>query len=362
MLSGSKDGGQGRNRTADASLFRAALYHLSYLATLLARRETRRARHAEGTGMFRGTLIVTNPRTCSNERGADERRCGRGTTSDAIRGPCASGAAFPRNRRVSYDFQMRNRISRLSLLLLSLALGISAAAQQPTSGTAQQPAANPAQQSFHITPLKPVAELRREALAATPPVEHGKRAPELVEVVKLDPSIKLDIRYASTNNFMATPFYTEARAFLQRPAAEALVRANQELKTRGYGILIHDAYRPWYVTRMFWDATPDDKKIFVADPAKGSNHNRGCAVDTALYDLKTGREADMPSGYDEMSPRAYPDYTGGTVEERARRDLLRSVMEANGFTVYQYEWWHFDYQGCSQWPIMNIPFEKLATK
>lgn len=214
-------------------------------------------------------------------------------------------------------------------------------------------------QTFHIAPVKPIAELRREALAATPPKEEGKRKPDLVELVKLDPTIKLDIRYASTNNFMGTPFYTEARAFLQRPAAEAVVRASKELKQYGYGLIIHDGYRPWYVTKMFWDGTPVDKHAFVADPAQGSRHNRGCAVDLSLYDLKTGQEVQMPSGYDEMSERAYPNYQGGTKEERERRDLLRRVMESEGFTVYEDEWWHFDYKDWNQYPIMNLPFEKL---
>jgi D-alanyl-D-alanine dipeptidase len=215
-------------------------------------------------------------------------------------------------------------------------------------------------QSFRITPVKPVPELRKEALASTPPAEHGDfRKPDLVELRKLDPSIKLDIRYASSNNFMSTPFYSQARAFLQRPAAEAVVRANAKLKPLGYGIIIHDGYRPWYVTKMFWDGTPADKHEFVADPAKGSMHNRGCAVDLSLYELKTGREVEMPSGYDEMSERSYPDYKGGTTEETERRDLLRKVMEAEGFTVYKSEWWHFDYKDWSKYPILNLPFEKL---
>src|SRR5690242_12144166 len=167
-------------------------------------------------------------------------------------------------------------------------------------------------QNFHITPLKPVEELRREAMQAQPPAEQGKRKSDLVEVKKIDPAVKLDVRYASDNNFMATAFYSQARAFLQRPAAQSLAAADRELHKSGYGILIHDAYRPWYVTKMFWDATPDDKKKFVADPAKGSMHNRGCAADVSLYDTKTGKEVAMPSGYDEMSERAYPNYTGGT--------------------------------------------------
>src|ERR1700733_15062148 len=191
------------------------------------------------------------------------------------------------------------------------------------------------QVSFRIQPLHPIDELRTQALKEQPPREQGSfRKPELVELVKLDPTIKLDVRYATTNNFLGTPLYTQARAFLQRPAAEALVRANHELKAQGYGLIIHDGYRPWYVTEIFWEATPDDQKIFVANPKEGSRHNRGCAVDLSLYDLKTGEEVKMPSGYDEMTKRAYADYPGGTAEERARRALLREAMEKQGFQVF----------------------------
>lgn len=215
--------------------------------------------------------------------------------------------------------------------------------------------------TFHITPLRPVGELRAEALKAVPPQEHRTfRKPDLVELVKLDPTIKLDIRYATANDFLGTPVYTQARAFLERPAAEALLRVQQELKPAGYGLIIHDGYRPWYVTKIFWDATPDDKKLFVADPASGSIHNRGCAVDLSLYDLATGKEVKMPSGYDEMTDRAYPNYAGGTADERARRDLLRQAMEKQGFKVNPTEWWHFDYKDWQLYPILNIKFEDLG--
>ena len=204
-------------------------------------------------------------------------------------------------------------------------------------------------------------ELRAEALKLQPPHEDGAfLKPDLVELVTLDPTIKLDVRYATTNDFLGTPVYTQARAFLQRPAAEALVRANHELKALGFGLIIHDGYRPWYVTKIFWDATPDDKKIFVADPQAGSKHNRGCAVDLSLYDLKTGLEVAMPSGYDEMSERAYADYPGGTDEERARRALLKQAMEKQGFAVIPKEWWHFDYKDWKQYPILNVKFEDLG--
>jgi D-alanyl-D-alanine dipeptidase len=215
--------------------------------------------------------------------------------------------------------------------------------------------------SSRITPLRPVEELRADALKAQPPLESGTfLKPDLVELVRLDPTIKLDIRYATTNNFLGTRVYTQARAFLQRPAAEALLRAHRELKSQGYGLIIHDGYRPWYVTKIFWDATPGDKKIFVADPAEGSRHNRGCAADLSLYDLKTGEEVKMPSGYDEMTDRAFADYAGGTADERARRALLRQAMEKQGFTVYPQEWWHFDYKDWKQYPILNVKFEDLG--
>jgi zinc D-Ala-D-Ala dipeptidase len=217
-----------------------------------------------------------------------------------------------------------------------------------------------APQYFHITPVRPVADLLPLALAATPPVEPGTfRPPELVELTTLDPAIKLDIRYATTRNFLGTPLYSQARAFMQRPAAEAVVRVQHALEGEGYGLLVHDAYRPWYVTKLFWDATPADKHKFVADPAEGSRHNRGCAVDLTLYDLKTGRAVEMPSLYDEMSPRAYPSYAGGTAEQRRLRDLLRRHMEAEGFTVYEFEWWHFDYRDWKSYAIQNVRFESI---
>lgn len=216
-------------------------------------------------------------------------------------------------------------------------------------------------ETFRIDPVRAVEELRAEALAAEPPIETGSfRQPDLVELVQLDSTIRLDIRYATTNNFMSSIFYEEPRAFLQRPAAEALVRAHHSLRERGYGLLIHDAYRPWYVTKMFWDATPADKKIFVADPASGSRHNRGAAVDLTLYDLATGEPVEMVGGYDEMSPRSYPDYPGGTARQRWYRELLREAMEAQGFSVYQFEWWHFDYADWREYPILNLTFERLG--
>jgi zinc D-Ala-D-Ala dipeptidase len=115
------------------------------------------------------------------------------------------------------------------------------------------------------------------------------------------------------------------------------------------------------VTKIFWDSTPQDKKRFVADPSQGSRHNRGCAVDLTLYNLRSGREVEMPSGYDEMTERAYPNYSGGTEEQRRLREMLREAMESEGFTVNEYEWWHFDYKDWKQYPILNIGFDQIKS-
>ena len=202
--------------------------------------------------------------------------------------------------------------------------------------------------------------MREIALQAEPRKEPRDFLPtQLVELTSLDPTIKLDIRYATTNNFMGMVFYQQPRAFLQKPAAEAVVRVHRKLNRLGYGLLIHDAYRPWFVTKMFWDATPLEMKHFVANPDNGSRHNRGCAVDLTLYDLKTGKVVPMVAGYDEFSERAYPDYPGGTSRQRWHRRLLKNAMESEGFEIYEYEWWHFDYKLWRQYPILNQRFEQL---
>jgi D-alanyl-D-alanine dipeptidase len=217
-------------------------------------------------------------------------------------------------------------------------------------------------QTFKIQPLRPVSELRAAALAAHPPAETGEfRKPELVELVQIDPTLRLDIHYASANNFLGTPLYSQARAFLQRPAAEAVARANRKLRAQGRGLLIFDGYRPWYITKMFWDATPAKYHDYVADPSQGSRHNRGCAVDLTLFDLKTGKPLAMPSSYDDFTVRAHPDYTGGSALQRTNRELLRRTMEAEGFTVYPTEWWHFDYKDWNLYPILNLPFERFTS-
>jgi D-alanyl-D-alanine dipeptidase len=113
---------------------------------------------------------------------------------------------------------------------------------------------------------------------------------------------------------------------------------------------------------MFWDATPAAQHIFVANPVRGSRHNRGASVDLSLYDLATGRPIEVVSGYDEFSPRAYRDYPGGTALQRWHRELLRRAMEAEGFRSVVEEWWHFDWRDWGRYPVMNTTFEQLGVR
>jgi D-alanyl-D-alanine dipeptidase/CubicO group peptidase (beta-lactamase class C family) len=206
-----------------------------------------------------------------------------------------------------------------------------------------------------------VPELLAAARNMSPPAQASRtRKPELVDVNKLEPGTKLDIRYATADNFLGHPFYESPRFFLQKPAADALVRAHRKLAVEGFGIALFDGYRPWYVTQMFWESVPPESRAFVADPAQGSRHNRGCAADITLFDLANGKVVDMPGRYDEPSSRSSPLYLGGTSLQRWRRDLLKRVMEGEGYDVYSNEWWHFDYGEWRKYPVMNVDFNALA--
>lgn len=182
----------------------------------------------------------------------------------------------------------------------------------------------------------------------------------MLELIKLDDTIKLDIRYARSDNFVGRPVYTEARAFLQKYAAKALVRVHRKLKERNLGLVIFDGYRPWTITKLFWEVVSEAERKYVANPKTGSIHNRGCAVDLSIFDLETSEHLPMPSGYDEFTERASPDYTGGTEEETQNRDLLRSLMESEDFIVNPNEWWHFDYKDWEDYEIYDVPFSEIG--
>ena len=214
-------------------------------------------------------------------------------------------------------------------------------------------------ETFYITPIKEISELREISKNSNPPsLDSLASHKKLIDLKKLDEEFKLDIRYASSNNFMRSKFYENERAFFDIYAADRLIEAKNDLKELGYGIIIYDAYRPWFVTKMFWEGTPENLKHFVANPENGSSHNKGCAIDIGLYDIETGESVIMISGYDEFTERAYPNYLGGSKRQRDIRDMLIKVMEKNDFTVYEYEWWHFNYNKCNS-GIMNYSFSEL---
>jgi D-alanyl-D-alanine dipeptidase len=183
----------------------------------------------------------------------------------------------------------------------------------------------------------------------------------LIELVTLDPAIKLDMRYATANNFTGRVLYDEARAFLAAPAAQAVARASTAAQADGFGLTIYDAYRPWRITKKLWDATPvGPKKEYVANPKRGSKHNRGCAVDLTLHDLRTGQLVEMPTEFDDFSEKAHRDYMGATPAALTNRARLQRYLEAEGFVGLSNEWWHFDFTGWEQFPVMDIPFNKVV--
>jgi len=186
-----------------------------------------------------------------------------------------------------------------------------------------------------------------------------KTRPELrlVEIKKYIPEISLDIRYATTNNFTHKRMYRQAAAFARLPVVLALKDVEADLKAKGLGLKIYDAYRPYSVTIKFYEVTPDTN--YVADPRKGSKHNRGCAIDLSLIDLKTGKELDMPTGFDSFSKKAGANYQNLSKQEIANRELLKNVMQAHGFRVLSSEWWHYDFNGWASYPLLDVPFSDI---
>lgn len=181
---------------------------------------------------------------------------------------------------------------------------------------------------------------------------------ELIDLEQYIPGIVLDIRYATTNNFTGEKIYNLAKAYARKPVAEAVKRAQAELQKQGLGIKIFDAYRPYKATVRFYEVYKDT--TYVASPYKGSRHNRGCAIDMTLINLKTGEELKMPTGYDSFQKEAWPSTPIKDPEARKNRALIIQVMEKQGFKVNGSEWWHFDFIGWRNYEVLDIDFEELA--
>lgn len=182
----------------------------------------------------------------------------------------------------------------------------------------------------------------------------------LVDVERAVPGVRIDVRYATSNNFMHRPLYPIAKVFLRAPAAQALAAVQRELAPQGLGLKVFDGYRPYRITEAMWE--PIKNPDFVADPSKGSRHNRGAAVDLTIVDLKTGEEIAMPTAYDAFTPKASQNFNDLPADVIANRAKLRDVMVRNGFDPLPSEWWHFDYHGWPKFELMDVTLEELAKR
>jgi D-alanyl-D-alanine dipeptidase len=212
-------------------------------------------------------------------------------------------------------------------------------------------------------PLLPHYQLKGfEQKVPTPGYDSSTTVPmvDLEEISqRLEHPFCFDIRYARTDNFFKRAVYSSPRAFLLESVALDLIRVHQSLHRHGYGLLIFDGYRPWSVSKLFYDECQPFERDFLADPAQGSSHNRGCALDLSMYHLESGAPVKMPSDFDEMNERAYTEYAEGPEEPRRARDLLQSSMRQHHFTPIRLEWWHFNHVSHQRWPVMNHSFDEI---
>ena len=202
---------------------------------------------------------------------------------------------------------------------------------------------------YHLEIISNIADYQKSILS--------NPANRLVDLEKAIPDIVLDIKYATSNNFTHRTIYPAPKAFLREPVVDALLKVQQELKGNGIGLKIYDAYRPYAVTVKFFEVYPDT--TFVASPKTGSRHNRGCAVDLTLIDLISGRELEMPTGFDDFTEKAMHNYMNLTQKALQNRQILRDVMSKYGFIPYESEWWHYDFKGWKNYPIMDLSFDEL---
>ncbi len=179
----------------------------------------------------------------------------------------------------------------------------------------------------------------------------------LVDLQKFIPSIKLDIRYSTKNNFLGEPVYKSARAFLRLPAAIALKKVQHELNLIGLGLKIFDGYRPYSATVIFYNKVKDT--IYAASAYTGSRHNRGCAVDLTLISLKTRKPLDMPTDFDSFDIKAHSDYLKLPPNVIKNRDLLIGIMAKYGFINLDSEWWHYDFKDWKKFDLMDLSFDQL---
>jgi len=213
-----------------------------------------------------------------------------------------------------------------------------------------------------FVPLSSFAQNNKYGLKATTLAEYKETVKanpekELINLEKFVPGLVLDIRYATTNNFTGEKIYNLARAYARKPVAESLKKIQADLKKQGLGIKIFDAYRPYKATVKFYEVYHDT--TYVASPYRGSRHNRGCALDLTVINLKTGEELKMPTGFDSFKKEAWPTSPVSDPEILKNRTLLINAMEKHGFKVNGSEWWHFDFIGWKKYEVLDIDYEAL---
>lgn len=178
----------------------------------------------------------------------------------------------------------------------------------------------------------------------------------MVDITKVNSSIKVDCVYATDNNFTGKVIYKESKCYALKEVAQKLDLIQKELEKRGLGLLIWDAFRPLPAQKKLWEICPDEK--YVSNPAKGGRHTRGTAIDLTLVDSK-GNLLEMPTGFDDLSKKAWSDNNECSFEAKKNRALLKEVMEKHGFKQLPTEWWHFDYNGWQDYPVLDVDFDAL---
>ncbi len=189
-------------------------------------------------------------------------------------------------------------------------------------------------------------------------LNHGQRG-RLVRIRSAVPNAKFDLRYAGSNNIFGVSLFETTEAFAEAETASALKKASDKLATEGFGLLVWEGYRPWYVSKLASDLLPKEKKGMLPLPENGEDRNTGRTVDVSLYNLLTGESVNMISDFDEVSVRQFPGFTGGTKRQRYLRDLLAAVMKECGFTQGKEEWWHFTFGDTGGWQHLNIPYGQI---
>lgn len=212
-------------------------------------------------------------------------------------------------------------------------------------------------QSFWPIESKAIAPSNLQSSAEITANSPVPDAASLVDIHSINPNIVLDIRYATTNNFLEQQLYPVAKCALRKEVAEQLSKVQNDLEEIGLGLKVFDCYRPLSVTKQMWEVLPDSR--YVANPAKGSRHNRGAAVDVSLVDLKTGIELEMPTDYDDFSQKAWRNYEGNEPQVKRNSDLLASMMKKHGFEPLITEWWHFDFEGWEKFSVLDISLENI---